>query len=450
MSKHIVLMPWGSLGDLHPLLVLSLEMQRRGHRVTLATMENYRQKIEDVGVGFHATRPAFPPPDELQAIMQRVMNAKSGTEFLFRGLLMPNLRDSYHDLSAIAPDCDLCVTHPAQMAGPLVAQKFGLRWASCVLAPISQYSAFDPPVLPHPIFSVFQRLGQRGTSLSFRLMHLATRHWISEVALLRRELGLPVGLHPMFDGQYSPQLNLALFSSALGEPQPDWPANSVQTGFLFYDTKGAIEMPRAFPPSFETNVAACETDVSANETDGDLSPGLTQFLKQGDAPLVFTLGSAVVIHPGNFFRESARAARLLGQRAVLLGDTRNCGGDDEKIASFDYAPYSQLFPRACAIVHQGGVGTTAQAMRAGKPQLIVPHSHDQPDNAARIVRRQLGRTLPLHQYQAPRVARELRKLLDNIEYSKRARAVGETVQAENGLQNAADALETLLATSPQP
>ena len=435
--KHIVLTTWGSLGDLHPFLALAIEMQKRGHRATIATSESYRAKVESTGVGFHAVRPDLPTPELIQSVMQRVMDSSRGTEFLFRHLLMPALRESFEDLSVLAPTCDLWLTHPAQMAGPIVAQKFGLRWVSCILAPICLYSIYDPPILPHPIFPMLYRLGKTGRRFASFLVHKATADWFGEVGKLRREIGLPAGAHPMFEGQYSPQCNLALFSSALGEPQPDWPQNTAQPGFVFYDTRG--DLPWKLDVGLPTENRGVQN--------GALSPALARFLEDGEAPLVFTLGSAAVNRPGEFFRESAQAARLLNRRALLLGDTKNCGGDSPDIASFDYAPYSEVFPRACAIVHQGGVGTTAQALRAGKPQLVVPQSHDQPDNASRIVRRKIGKTMPLTQYQAQRIAQELRPLLDNIEYSKRAAQIGLQVQRENGTSQAADVLEAQLHRS---
>ena len=92
---------------------------------------------------------------------------------------------------------------------------------------------------------------------------------------------------------------------------------------------------------------------------------LIRFLDAGPLPLVFTLGSSAVVDAGPFYDHSATAAKLLGRRAVLLvgKDPRNRPATlPDGIVAFDYAPFSELFPRAAAIVHQGGIGTTAQAM----------------------------------------------------------------------------------------
>ncbi|MEH1964311.1 MAG: nucleotide disphospho-sugar-binding domain-containing protein [Nostoc sp.] len=108
---------------------------------------------------------------------------------------------------------------------------------------------------------------------------------------------------------------------------------------------------------------------------------------------------------------------------------------------FDYAPFSEIFPCVCAIMHQGGIGTTAQALRAGHPTLVVPYSHDQPDNAARVERLGISRTIPRKQYSAVRVIKQLRELLGNPNYAAKAAEIGSIIQAENGLGVARDAIK---------
>src|SRR5262249_15866724 len=154
---------------------------------------------------------------------------------------------------------------------------------------------------------------------------------------------------------------LALFSRLLGDKQLDWPPQTVITGFPFYDQDGDAGMPAE----------------------------LAAFLDAGPPPIVFTLGSSAVQDAGLFYEPTIAPARQLGRRAVLLvgKDSSNRPASlPEGMLAVDYAPFSELFPQAAAIVHQGGVGTTAQAMRSGRPMLVMPYAHDQPDNAARIVR----------------------------------------------------------------
>ena len=172
---------------------------------------------------------------------------------------------------------------------------------------------------------------------------------------------------------------------------------------------------------------------------------MTAFLKASPPPIVFTLGSSAVMDAGAFYTHSAQAAVALGKRAILLigRDPRNRPATPlpDTILAAEYAPYSQLFPCASLIVHQGGVGTTGQAMRAGKPMLIMPYSHDQPDHAARVTRMGIGRTISRDRYTVESALRELRALLETPAYAQKAAQVGAQVSAENGVEAACDALE---------
>ncbi len=150
-----------------------------------------------------------------------------------------------------------------------------------------------------------------------------------------------------------------------------------------------------------------------------------------------------------FFVHSVTAAKRLGCRAVIIvgknAHHRPASLPDGVIAC-DYAPFSELLPRAAVIVHAGGVGTTGLAMRSGRPMLVVPYAHDQFDNAARVARVGVARTIPRRRYTPTRVAAELRHVLDNPEFTLRASAIGEKVRREDGVRAACDALEGLLRT----
>jgi rhamnosyltransferase subunit B len=244
------------------------------------------------------------------------------------------------------------------------------------------------------------------------LARLMTRSWNAPINELRRSLGLRVNRDAILTDRYSPTLNLALFSKQLGRPQPDWPRNVVQTGFILYDPPGAA---RQEP--------------------------VEDFLTSGPPPVTFTLGSAAVMDPGRFFEESAEAVRRLGTRGLLLmGKNVPPTQWPKDLCAADYAPYSSVFPRSACVVHQGGVGTTAQAMRAGVPQLIMPYGFDQPDNAARMVRLGVGLSVIRKQYKANRVMQQLHALTARS-FHDRARDVGNKVSAEQGVSAACEAIE---------
>ena len=299
-------------------------------------------------------------------------------------------RDVYEDLDAAAANADLLLTHPLPLVGPIVAQKRGLPWVSSVLAPISFFSAYDPPVLAQmPALYHLQRRSVALSRLVYRVASFRMKGMMEPVYRLRAELGLPRGAQPLLAGQHSPAMVLALFSSVLAKPQPDWPPNTRVTGFAFYDRRDFFG----------------ETEMQQE---------LKKFLDDGPPPIVFTLGSSAFWVAKDFYRDSIKAAQALGQRALLLiGHARNLPTEPlpEGVAAFEYAPFSQVLPRARAIVHQGGVGTTGQGMRSGRPVLVVPHAHDQFDNAARVVRSGCGRMIARPRYNARSATKELEALL---------------------------------------
>ena len=325
----------------------------------------------------------------------------------------------YADLINSAQDVDFIIAGEGVVAARLVAEKLGIRWALAVLSPVSFFSAHDPSIIPILPFLAklrgFSPIINRGI---ISLVKAIAKSLAEPVHQFRRELGLPplVG-NPFIDDKYSPYLVLALFSSALAKPQPDWAANTVVTGFTFYD---------------------------GSQEGTELTPALKQFLEAGEPPIVFTLGSAAVMSPDNFYEESIQATQQLNRRAVLLIGKNTPPKNSDNILAISYAPYSQVFPHAYAIVHQGGIGTTAQALRAGRPTLVMPYSHDQPDNAARVERLGTSRTIPRKQYWATRVAKELQKLLDSPGYATKAAEIRQIVQAENGVALACDAIEKQL------
>ena len=186
-----------------------------------------------------------------------------------------------------------------------------------------------------------------------------------------------------------------------------------------------------------------------DEAQSGLTPELEAFLRSGEAPIVFTLGSSAVHDPQGFFDASVGAANALNKRAIfLIGDNPQPAGLSSKSIAVPYAPYSQIFPKASVVVHSGGSGTTAQVLRAGKPGLTMPCGFDQPDNAARLKRIGAGITLFRNRYNAKTAARDLDKLLNDPSYAANAARIGRTLQAEDGVGKACDAIERLLSDQP--
>ena len=417
MAK-IVLATIGSLGDMHPKIALAIELRRRGHDVTIAAMEYYRDRIEPLGIGFAPMAPHMTPGDK--ELARELMDSRKGSEKILREIVMPSLHEMFADLMRVTEGADLLISGEIVYAVKSVVEKTGIKWVTTSLQPGTMFSAYDPFVPPTAEWLEHLRfLGPTFHRFLFSGLLWTIRDWWSPYRDFRRELGLDADHDPLIKGKFSSLLHLALFSKVIGPQQPDWPPNTVQTGFCYYD--------------------------GADDVQG-ISNELLSFLDAGGPPIVFTLGSAASMDARDFFEHSADAARRLGHRAVLLYGAFNdppkaIGGD---VVGFDYAPYSQVFPRALCVVHQGGIGTTGQVLRAGVPHLVVPFAHDQPDNAARCRRIGVAEILPRDKYNAGKAVTRLRKILDSPSYSDRAREMAEIVRNEPGTAGACDAIEARL------
>ncbi|MFL6446919.1 MAG: glycosyltransferase [Bryobacteraceae bacterium] len=430
MAK-IVLNTFGSFGDLHPFLALALELKRRGHRPVVATSAVYRAKILGESLDFHPVRPEVGEFLDKPDLMEKLWDGRRATQFLIRDYLAPRVGESFTDLRAGCGDADLLLTHSAGFGGPIVAELLRLPWLSVVLQPAALFSATDPPYVPEaPWLRHFFRL----SPLVFKgLMRLADRHVrkaLRPILELRKSLGLSNRTNPITQGPFSPYGTLALFSEAFAKPQADWPPRATQTGFVFYDRLG-----QGF---------ALHNESGMKSGEGRLS----KFLGRGDPPILFTLGSSAVMHAGDFYAESLRAAQDLGRRAVLLVGQSNRktlpASLPNSIHVAEYLPFSKVMPRAAAIVHQGGIGTVAQSLRAGRPMLVVPWAHDQPDNAQRIRRIGAGRSIKRNRYNARTAAEQLDQLLTDRSYDANARKASEIIATENGVTRACDAIEAVL------
>ncbi|HMG86463.1 MAG TPA: glycosyltransferase [Terracidiphilus sp.] len=425
---RIVLSNIGTYGDTNPLIALALELKRRGHTPVMAVPEVYRPKIAPLGLEFHAIRPDIDPTNNV--LVEMVYDIKHGTEHGLRDFLFPSLRQTYDDFMDAATKparADLLLLGELNYAGPIVAEMTGIKWASYLLAPLSFFSAFDPPVLPpYPRLAKADKKVPGFGRVIKRVARFASRKWPEPIYALRQELGLPRGENPLFDAKHSPNLVLALFSRVLGVEQKDWPPNTLITGFAYYD---------------------------ADAGNAKLPPHLEEFVAGGEPPIVFTLGSAAVLAAGDFYEVSAKAAIELEKRAVLLigTDPRNRMKENlpDSICVAQYAPYSALFSRASLVVHQGGVGTVGQCLRAGKPMLIMPYSHDQPDNARRMKRLGVATVIQKSSYTPKEVTSKLRKMLDDPGFAEKARVVADQLRGEDGVKTACDALEGLYAKARQ-
>jgi len=402
---RVLLVTVGSLGDLHPYLAIAKVLRAAGHAVSLATHEHYREIVERAGAQFVAFPPSaadLPPESEW---VPKVNHPTKGSEFVVRELIIRFLDQSYVALLGATKECDLIVSHLMAFAVPIAAEKRGIPWVSCLLQPSVIFSVDDPPILgPMPFLPKVRRLGPWVVRAVYALIRQVSHSWFRPVAALRAREGLPPAKHHPLINAFSPHGNWILFPEAFASPQFDWPVPRDQLGFPLFDSDGRTV----------------------------LTDDVARFLEAGEPPVVFTLGSAVSESETKFFREAYEAVRANEVRSIFVAGAKFLGVPDEarkdvRVLVTPYAPFSKLFPRARALVHQCGIGTTGQALASGRPQLCVPFAHDQPDNAARVARLGAGVVLPSAQLGKGKMAGALRWLLVDPRFEESARRVAPAV-----------------------
>jgi rhamnosyltransferase subunit B len=416
-GPKIILATVGSLGDLHPFLAIGQALRARGAHPILAVPLDHVAKCHGAGLDAEAILPSF---EELgratglgdEEIVRKVM---ADANFLVKEILLPPLNNGTDRLLAISSGADAMVGAIFALAAPIAAEALALPYILAVLQPMSWFSLLDPPTAPGFGALVKPPLGFLGRHWN-RLMGLVMaaelkRRYAKPIDAVRIARGLPgSAATPILQPGTRPRHSLGLYSPILGGLPADAPLPADITGFPWFDS--ADGKPAALPPD------------------------RTAFLADGPPPLVISLGSFLPFAAQAFYRRAAHIALELGMRAVLLTQV-DPYVTDPSIKIVDYAPHSLLFPHAAAVVHHGGVGTTGQALRAGKPQLIVPFMTDQFDHARRVGTLGVGQSATPRQFMAngPRL---LRAILDDPRYGQNADRIGRKVRLENGALDAAD------------
>lgn len=412
--RKIVLATFGTHGDLHPFIAIGMALRQHGFEAVVATTADFREDVEAAGLAFHPLRPSqdLLQTDLAMSRAEMLRTAKKNPQIILTRLVLPYLRQTYDDAMLAVTDAQLIITSSLAFGAKFAAQKLGLAHIAVVLQPSALLSSFDPPVLGNAAaISRLAYAGGYGTTRAFlQLGRWVSRVWARPIRKFRQQIGLPrTSVHPLFEGQFIGATPVGLYSHLLGDIQPDFPPGFIIAGFAFYDG------------------LAKENAVDS---------GLQSFMDRGQPPLIFTQGTSAIHDSDGFVNAALVAINRLGERAVLVLDEtqRNSlrGRISDNIFVSGYVAYSRAFPGAKAIIHHGGIGTTAQALKSGLPQLITPYFVDQPDNAARVQRLGVARVVPLERWTASKVMEELTALLGDSKLAARAKSVGHQISRENG------------------
>lgn len=412
---HILISCVGSAGDVHPFIAIGSALARRGHDVELLTSPHFKTRIEAAGLAFV---PVGTEAD-FERVVQRaaLWNPRRSFPVLWQEM-QPRLVEAHRILvDRVQPGRSVLVGSTLAWPVRLAQETHGLPAVTVHLSPICIFSARAPAVLPG-----IGNLGGWPAPLVRAIQAGVERGYLDRVLApgfdeIRHGLGLPPVRRVMGHWVNSPQRVVCAWPGWFAPRQSDWPGQAMTTGF-----------PRWPGPAGKT-----------------LDPTLVAFLEAGPPPIGFTPGSAMA-HGREFFARAVAACAASGQRGLLI--TPYADQLPHPLPSFahavSYAPFDLLLPRLAALVHHGGIGTTAQALAAGLPQGLAPFAHDQFDNAARLVRRGVGLRLgPGH-----RGARALARLLTDPAIAAACRRDAALMREEHdAADRIADVIEQL---DPRP
>ena len=420
-GMNALLIALGSHGDVHPFVGIGRRLAARGHAVAVAANAYFRPLIESAGLEFIELGTA--QEYKTLATNPDLWHPTRGPRAVFEGTAR-YLRPIHDCAAEFSRRPDSIIAASSLALGARIAQDhLRIPMATVHLSPSIFQSVHELPG-----FLPFSALPRRlpvavARAIWWALNRFVDRFVVPSVNALRAEFGLPPVRDIIKSYWHSPQLVIGLFPDWFGRPQPDWPAQTVLTGFPLYD----------------------EPEITPIDAE------LDRFIDAGDSPpIAFTPGSAMW-NAHQFFEESVEACERLRRRGILL--TRHRDHLPERlppgVIHVEYAPFSRLLPRCAAVVHHGGIGSSAQALAAGVPQLVTPFTHDQPDNAARLKRLGVAEVIPARKYKAKRIVPALRRLLDSPDVARACREVRAKFEGVDPLERTCDLIESLRpAASP--
>jgi rhamnosyltransferase subunit B len=415
--SRIILIGLGSAGDVHPNVGLGLALKKRGHQVTLLAPSVFRDLAAQAGLEFVG----LGNDEEHYAVIRNpdLWHPMKAFPLLARHLMLKWVRPIYEFIEQNYTPGRTVIAAPATAMGARIAQeKLGVPLATIHLQPSMIRSYLSPsthmiPDITAPMPVWLRRLYFRGID-RFAIDRLLG----PEINAFRRALELsPV--KNLFDRwMHSPQLVIGLFPEWFAPRAEDWPPNFHHTGFPLWDA----------------------ADVRKPD------PSLEEFLDAGSAPYVFTAGTAN-IHAREFFRTATETCLLSSRRGILLTqfpEEQLPPSLPDTVRHFSYIPFSQVLPRAAALVHHGGIGTMAQALAAGIPQLVTPLAHDQFDNAIRIRRLGCGDFLLPRKFQPAAAVERLKSLAGSETVAAKSRKWAAALKDTDALERTCALIEALV------
>lgn len=406
----------GSYGDIFPLLTIGLDLNRRGHEVIIVANPFFQSIVTSTGLEF---LPLGNERDYLDEIEDpNIWHPTRGFQLVVKYGILRMLRPLYEIIRQFDPEDTVIVSSPFLFASHIAHEKHGYRFGTFHLQPGLIRSVYAPPVLSNPSLPDWTPTWLvKGYYLSMDQFFIDPL--LKSVNAFRQDLGLPKIARFFEKWIHSSQLNLGLFPEWFAPPQRDWPSSTRLTGFIHHQAE-----------------------------ERTLSDATLNFIRKDSPPLVFTAGTAM-LHTENFFKTAIQATEKLNQRAILLSRLRDQLPDQLPgfIHHAEFEPLGELLSKCTTFVYHGGIGSLAQATAAGVPQLIMPMSLDQPDNAVRIKRLGVGDIISPGKFKPDLVAKKISDLQSNPYVQKKCLQFAQKINFEKARLETCDLLEKFAANN---
>ena len=414
---NILIITFGSRGDVQPYVALGKGLVEAGHAVTLCTSASFEGFVTGQGLTYaHATNDLVDLMDSVEG--RTAMEETTGIFGSLKMMIKLNsrgqeinrqlLKDSW--AAAQAADPDLIIIHPKGLGGVHIGEKLNVPVMMAVPAPLIVPTAEMPPLgLPD------WKLGGWYNKATFKLVELGYRSYNGAVNDFRRDsLGLdkyggsPLALTTA-GGRPLPILHC--YSEQIAPRPSDWPDNAYVTGYWFLDH------PQGWTPP----------------------PALEAFLAAGPPPVYVGFGSMAGRKPQEVTDIVVQAIEKAGVRAILATGWGGLEVDQlpDSIHAITAAPHDWLFPLMAAVVHHGGAGTTGAGLRAGRPTIVCPFIADQPFWGRCVFTQGVGpEPIPYKKLTSEKLAAAITTVMTDQAMRDRAATMGAAIRAEDGIANA--------------
>ena len=404
----ITLFTLGTRGDVQPFAILGEALAQRGHTVTLCTAKNFRNLVESYHINFH--------PVNIDS--ENIINSKEGQQIMkvnlfhlkrnLNELIYPIIKTSLNEFYKLAQESDLIIYRTKTLADVFLDQLECHAIRAAVVPAMEETTAFLNPIMSGLKLPAFLN------RWSYKFNNLRFRFFKKPIDQFRMQHGLSEDISdiPDIPGIYG------ISKHFLDRPD-DWAKNQHLTGFWFSQRKN------------------------------NLDPDLEKFISRGKTPLLMTFSSMPVAKELN--KLIVNCIKKLDERFIILKNSSEWDfPNSTNIKIIDSAPFDALFPKMKAIIHHGGIGTTAECLRSGKPMFICPTVFPFSDQffwGDLAYRKGVAvKPLPLARFTEEKFIKGIMQLISDERIYRTSEMIAKKINAENGVEKAVEMIEKIIKT----